>query len=462
MSYAFLFDQAENSFFGWLAYELKGRNHPLYQLAERLAKARSDEDRIEVCRSSNKQTLNSLVSKIRFFLAIEALREEQAQEDDLVIKYLLKHQLGPETLRFIRLAKSRLESKKFKKSSELHLLYDWTNWEQYYLTRFLPKDRNVQNLAPERARTWIEGLELELIHLGTHYLVSPASEPEVNQLLDWLSKQEVSLADKPVLYLFQKLRLLWQSLIKQGSYHTDLETEVIQALFAAEAVLHRDYFVNLYILTLNYFIRKSQASSQYDDYQRLYSLYEWGLSQEVFPISRQFLLSISNTLLSLAELSSDPQKQQWLEHCEAFIAEHHKALPKEEQQGCRRYIQTHINFLKQNYDAVILPSSSDQVEDPHYSLLSFFLSLQVWYEKGEIAWVRSLLNKKKKATTEWKRLGPKAKSMLADRLEIFSLLLRAKSSQKFDELEELIKKPRPLEGRVWFLQKLAQKREQLK
>ncbi|MEL7532839.1 MAG: hypothetical protein AAFN10_16085, partial [Bacteroidota bacterium] len=83
-------------------------------------------------------------------------------------------------------------------------------------------------------------------------------------------------------------------------------------------------------------------------------------------------------------------------------------------------------------------------------------------EKEEYAWVRSLLNKKKKATTEWKRLGPKAQKMLGFRLELFSLLLRAKTVEKLDILEQSIKKPRPLEGRVWFLQKLAQKRQQLR
>jgi len=461
LSYAFLFEEEGCPFLRWLAYELGNIEHPIYELAERLAKAKNREEQKAVCRSSNRQELNFLVSKIRFFLAVESLRKQQGQEDDLLIKALIQKKVGPEVLRFIRLAKNRLEKKALKKSSDFHFLYDWTNWEQHYLTLFLPKDRNAQNLTPKRIKVWIEGLELELMHLGTHYLYRKPSNPQINQLLDWLQSQEASLSEKPALYLFQKLRDLWQYLPERGIVQAELEEEVIAALYAAAEVLHQDYFANLYIQTLNFFIRKSQCSSQYKDYLRLFTLYEWGLEKAVFSMNRQFLLSISNTLLSLAELSQMQQKKEWLDHCENFVEQYHLFLPEAEQQQCRQYIETHINFLNGDFDGVILPSSTDKMEDPHYSLLSFFMSLQVWYEKNELAWVRSLLNKKKKATTEWKRLGPKAKEMLRVRIDIFSLLLRAKSIEKLDELEQEIKKPRPLEGRVWFLQKLERKRQLL-
>ncbi|MEM6343870.1 MAG: hypothetical protein AAF927_08320 [Bacteroidota bacterium] len=459
LSYAFLFEQLDGPLFKWLVYELEDVQHPLYLLAERLAKAKSEAERIKICQSVNKQELNLLVAKFRLFLAIESLREHQAYEDDLVIKSLLQQEVGPELLRFIRLAKSRIDKKQAKKSQDFHFLYEWNNWEQYYLTRFLPKDRNAQNLTPERMKLWTEGLELELIHLGTHYLILPSSNAQINQLLDWLSRQEASLDTKPALYLFQNLRQLWYHLPDHGVVKPELEKEVLKALYAAKDSLHEDYFANLYVMVLNFFIRKAQCFSQYEDYERLYTLYEWGLVQGVFPMNRQFLLSISNTLLSLAELSEASQKEQWLGRCEEFIANYHQSLPKAEQAQCRAYIKTHINFLKGNFDAVIIPASTDQLEDPHYSLLSFFLSLQLWYEKGDYDWVRALINKKKKATTEWKRLGPKAKRMLSIRLELFSKLLKAKSHEKLSQLEASIKKPRPLEGRVWFLQKLAQKRQ---
>lgn len=461
LSYSFLFEQADCPLLKWLAFELSTQDHPIYHLTERLAKAKNREERETICRASPKKDLNTLVAKIRFFLAIESLREHQAQADDLVIKFLFKRELGPELLRFIRLAKSRIEKEVNKKSSDFHFLYDWTNWEQYYLTRFLPKDRNAQNLTPERAKIWTEALELELIHLGTHYLVNKSDNQQIDQLLDWLQFQEASLAAKPALFLFQRLRLLWQLKPDQGIQDSSLEAEVISALFAAKETLHQDYFANLYIQTLNFFIQKSQCYSQYEDYEKLYELYRWGLDKAIFPMNRQFLLSISNTLLSLAELSQLEQKIEWLKLCEDFVKQYHKNLPKKEQLQCRQYIGTHINFLRGDYDAVILPSSSDNIEDPHYSLLNFFLSLQVWYEKEEYGWVRSLLIKKKKANTEWKRLGPKAKDMLRVRIELFMRLLRAKSHMKLDELEREIKKPRPLEGRVWFLQKLAQKRQRL-
>lgn len=442
-------------FLRWLQVEWGMDGHPLLGLAEELLALSSETKRSARCAQASKRDLARLVEKLRLYLAIEELRTHPARQDDLLIRRMAKGGFGREFYTFIRLAKARLLKQPQKDRAERRWLYDWTNWEQHYQIHH--PGPTIQDLTPQRLQFWLDWMQTELMYLGVNYMKAPVPNLQLQELLDWFSQTSVSLEADPGPLLYQRLRTLWQVLPEKGRADPALEAAVIEALHAAGEQLPPLLLNNFYLQTLNYFIHKSQCYVEANCYRVLIDLYEWGRQRQLNSLTPNFLRTFGNTYLGLAEIADTPAaQQQWITAMDAFLGHFPELHQSGELQPYRRYLDAQVQFLQGNYAAVLKPSGEES-KDPYYLMSHFFLRLQVWYERGEYGWVRSLLKRQQKAKMEMKQLRSKGKMIQPLRMELFLKLLRAHKRSQLEELAREIQKPRPLEGRVWLLNKVNEK-----
>lgn len=418
---------------------------------------------------------NDLTERLEQFLAILALKKDPMLRDCLTLREV-QHRKAKHPFRLLfKKLHARLTRQPTKDRIYYERLYTHHSLQQAHIVDFPTKLRKGESLLNNRIEAASQVAKLRLMRLSINALIESTIEEKTDlpasliHAKTWLFPSTRENFDgqyeSDLERIFDTFFQAYTQMIWNQDQPLDLEKELFRQLKRIQDQISSAHRMDFIAFLFNLLVRRTKSASatwQKEAFLLLLELDEWRIGLGILQISRQSIRNTINILLRCADLSpTEVEKKEIYHQAESYLAEQIRFLPEEEQASVLRFNQAHIHFAKGEYDQVLFSQTGDDLSDPYYTIAYQMLACQAKYELREheelIAAVDALSNRIRKTPL----LQEIDKKPYLKQSTLFSKILRAKTADKFQQLQDEINDSRRLYGRDWLLKIIKERLEEL-
>lgn len=328
------------------------------------------------------------------------------------------------------------------------------NSEYYYNDYLLRVEENYQNPPQKRDLLGlIQSFDRYYLAMKLQYLCSflnrkdllqVKEQTEIQTFIDYL--EQFKLKELPVLYMYQLTLRTLVNPEKEENYYT-----LKYLLNKHQNLLAKNEISDLYLYLQNYLVKKlNTGKSQY--YRDLFLLYqdmlENVLLKEGGGLNLQHFKNIVTTALRLQEF-------EWARN---FIEEHHKKLPKQDQENAYCYNMGNLEYYQQKFQDAMLNLVKVNSRNLSYNLGAKSILLKSYYELGEEEALFSLIQSFAVYIRRNKVLSDTNKRNYLNMIKFFKRLskLRKGEVKKAEKLLQKLKETNNVMEKQWLIGKIEE------
>ncbi|NJL75765.1 MAG: hypothetical protein HC892_12840 [Saprospiraceae bacterium] len=393
-----------------------------------------------------RQTMYFLLRSVEEFLTYNALQQEEVLLNTHLASVYREKSLVKYANKILSNTKQKIEEAPFRDVEYCQLKYAIAK-EEYAIAegqqRFDAQHKLIELINTYRVAYLAEELSLTC-------LLYASPNPSINEYEDKYLKDIVLFINQLNLHENQSINL-YQLIYRTLAFKEDNQFQELKGkLKEYKQYFKPDELRELYLLVINYCIRRANMTGKRDFFVDAFQIYKLGIETSILIDQNGLDRFLFRNIISVG---GNIKEFEWVEQ---FIQKYQVYLEPQYKDSFVNFGFGLLYYQTKQYDKAMQYLAQYEHDDVLLNLNSKSMLMKIYYEREEADSLESLLDSFKVYLRRKKEVGDNHRILYNNLIKFTRKLLRANpyDAKKKEKLREEIMEANPLVNKEWFLEQL--------